>query len=567
MRGRQPFSTATSEPQKDYDKTAIIAVQNWFKQHVSLQGQPYTLDFDQARAVHDLHQNTLVTARAGSGKTRVIVAKVAYLVAHQLANFEQIQIFMFNRTAAAEVNQRIAAAEVDGRPLSTLSTTPIEIASTFHKFALDIVKTEYPKIKIISEVDQSHLIFKLLQNELTAQRLKLPPTALQQVYGLVGNFLTRAGQKYPGPHGLATLKQDVATYCKRHQNNPDFQQYLFYHQIATKIYAKYCEQLQIPQIDFNQLMAKATELLKHAATSETRWPLFQKLHRLKFIMIDEYQDFSYLFFALIQSLRALAPNAKLFAVGDDWQAINRFAGSDVNYFIHFDQFFPDDYINIPLATNYRSARRIVEQANHYMLTHYDPNALPAKAFSRQTGRITIVNPRRTHFDASDIEEDSLGDGRFLAALEKQLTSQPKDLTKVARYLKTLFQICKRHPYQSIMLLHRHNFTSFDGIKLETLHRALGQLLADENVVSSASFEQQVRTMTMHKSKGLEADVVILLEFEPEIVSHHHPHATIFEIFGDTLVAEKSDQQRLIYVALTRAKQQLYLISSQKKPLA
>ena len=57
---------------------------SWFESHVSLGGKPYTLDLDQARAVFDNHKNTLVTARAGSGKTRVIVDKIAYLVAtHQ----------------------------------------------------------------------------------------------------------------------------------------------------------------------------------------------------------------------------------------------------------------------------------------------------------------------------------------------------------------------------------------------------------------------------------------------------------------------------------------------------
>lgn len=567
MQGQQSLSTTTGAPQKDYDKTAITAVQTWFEQHVSLHGKPYTLDFDQARAVHDLHQNTLVTARAGSGKTRVIVAKVAYLVAHQLANFKQIQIFMFNRTAAAEVNQRIAAVEVDGQPLSELSTTPITIASTFHKFALDIVKINQPKVEIISETEQISLIGRLLQTELEARRLKLPPTELNKLYSLVSNFITRAGQKYPGPAGLNALNSAVTDYTEHYQTRPDYQQNIFYHQISARIYAQYLADFHPPRTDFNQLMTNATTILSQAAAREFIHPELQRLSQLRFIMIDEYQDFSYLFFALIQSLRSLAPTAKLFAVGDDWQAINRFAGSDVNYFIHFDQFFPDDYINIPLATNYRSARRIVEQANHYMLAHYDPAALPAQAFNRQLGKITHVNPNRTRFDPSDSLEDGLGDGRFQDALIHQLGTKPKDLIPAAKYLKTLFRICKHHPLESIMLLHRHNFTSFEGISLTTLHQALGCVLANENIMTLSDFDTRVRAMTMHKSKGLESDVVILLEFDYKVIKHHHPHATIFQLFGDTLPAEKADQDRLIYVALTRAKQKLYLISSDKHPLA
>ena len=85
---------------------SLQEAQAWFAQHVSLNGQAYTLDLDQTRAAIDSHFNILVTARAGSGKTRVIVAKVAYLVAHRLAKLSEIMIFMFNRTAADEVNQR-----------------------------------------------------------------------------------------------------------------------------------------------------------------------------------------------------------------------------------------------------------------------------------------------------------------------------------------------------------------------------------------------------------------------------------------------------------------------------
>ena len=96
-------------------------IQQWFAEHVTLDSEPYTLDLDQARAASDLHQNTLVTARAGSGKTRVIVAKTAFLVAYQGIPLSQIAIFMFNRAAAAEVNQRISTVKVDGHSLTEIS--------------------------------------------------------------------------------------------------------------------------------------------------------------------------------------------------------------------------------------------------------------------------------------------------------------------------------------------------------------------------------------------------------------------------------------------------------------
>lgn len=278
--------------------------------------------------------------------------------------------------------------------------------------------------------------------------------------------------------------------------------------------------------------------------------------------------FPIFFFALVQAMRQLAPHAHLFCVGDDWQAINRFAGSDVNYFINFAEYFPEDVVNIPLATNYRSARRIVEQANRYMLNNYDAQATPAKAFNRKNGKIYYLNPNQTRFDVSDLQEDCLGDGQILLALSQAThgaISPEKIPIDAARLLKTVIKIVRRHARQNIMLLHRHNFTSFDGITLEIFVCALRQLSIEQGIMTPDEFDRRVRCMTMHKSKGLESDVVILLELDREIVQNTHPHATIFELFGDTRAAEIADQQRLIYVALTRAKQRLYLLSTDKHP--
>ena len=83
-------------------------------------------------------------------------------------------------------------------------------------------------------------------------------------------------------------------------------------------------------------------------------------------------------------------------------------------------------------------------------------------------------------------------------------------------------------------------------------------------MSEARFLEQVRCMTMLKSKGLESEVVILLDFNQDVILSHHPHASLFTIFGDTIENEKADQHRLIYVALTRAKRKLYLLSDDQK---
>lgn len=555
--------------------TDLAKLQTWFTQHVTLDGQPYTLDLDQVRAVADLHQNTLVTARAGSGKTRVIVAKIAYLLACRNYQPHELAAFMFNRTAAAEVNARIAAVRVNGQPIIS---EHCEIASTFHKFALYLIKLAKIPVRIISEADQSAFIERALRTYYQQHGLKIKHQVYLETLQLVQSFVTRAGQKYPGLEGLVTLERDVKQYCQQwateqkarltqHDDDRSLRQKIAIHRIALAVYRSYLRHLQAPRTDFNLLMAQATQLLYKLARANAapNSPLAKRIRPLRYLLVDEYQDFSYLFFNLIQGIRAVSPAAHLFAVGDDWQAINRFAGSDCDYFLKFADFFPDDTEEIPLATNYRSDRRIVENANSYMLTHYNPRALPARAFNRQRGKIRYLNPSKIRLDRTDLAEDALGDGRFLQALASSSIAAGQVSTGAAQLLKALSVLLRKHRYEKVMLLHRHNFTSFNNLTLEQLMCSLQEIVVAQGVHNPESFAKQVCCLTMHKSKGLESDVVILLEMNRDLILGSHPHAQMFPIFGDTRENERADQQRLIYVALTRAKHRLYLLSTDPEP--
>lgn len=549
-------------------------VQQWFAEHVRLHGAPYTLDRDQAQAVCDQHTNTLVVARAGSGKTRIIVAKAIFLVYVCNYAWKEVLIFMFNRAAAAEVNQRLSEVSVDQRPIAK---QPLQVASTFHKFALDVLKGGGRAPQIISSDLQTDYLRQAFTKALGPKRLH--PTARAEAFKLTQSFIARAGQSYPAQADLPALKsalqQSLLTATPSQA---------FYQKLGFAAYAHYLQQFQPPQLDFNQLLAAAAQELQAqaasftcaatttsttttasaAATTSTAPTTPATPVPLRYLMIDEYQDFSLPFFRLAQALRALYPELRLFAVGDDWQAINRFAGSDVRYFTDFKHFFPEDSTIIPLLTNYRSRRRIVENANRFMLTHYDPQALPAKTFQRRRGRITTLRPEKLRYDPTDLKEDALSDGRFGKLLPRQLpTSQQKP---AGQLLKQLFLLIKRHPRASFLILHRHNFTTYPGLDLIKLQQALIQLAASEQVLTPAAFKSQIRFLTIHKSKGLEAEIVVLLEFNRDLLLAPHPHGSLFTVFRDNRAQEAADQARLLYVALTRAKERLYLLTSDRRSL-
>lgn len=127
--------------------------------------------------------------------------------------------------------------------------------------------------------------------------------------------------------------------------------------IAVQIYRWYCEELQENRLyDFEKLFTETEKLVE-----EHRFPTVENF---RFIEIDEFQDFSQSYYDLIKSITDVS-KARIFAVGDDWQAINSFAGSDLKFFRNFSTYFEGGTVAY-LTTNYRSGKKIVLAGNLLM---------------------------------------------------------------------------------------------------------------------------------------------------------------------------------------------------------
>lgn len=124
-----------------------------------------------------------------------------------------------------------------------------------------------------------------------------------------------------------------------------------------QIYRWYCEELQENRLyDFEKLFTETEKLVE-----EHRFPTVENF---RFIEIDEFQDFSQSYYDLIKSITDVS-KARIFAVGDDWQAINSFAGSDLKFFRNFSTYFEGGTVAY-LTTNYRSGKKIVLAGNLLM---------------------------------------------------------------------------------------------------------------------------------------------------------------------------------------------------------
>lgn len=498
----------------------ISTLRNWFKEHVKDDGEPYRLDSNQSAVILDTHKNCLVTARAGSGKTRTVVAKIIYLLAHEHVNPEEIIVFAFNRKARTEINQRLTKITVDGKPL--FERVP-EIATTFHAFAFRLLNDGGLKKRLISESFSNKLIASILTQILKQTHKHLDSKQFAKRVQNANQFITRAEQLFFEDYN--ELHEEV--------NAAKDSRLRLYYRILTG-HHNYLAKHNL--LNFNQMLVLAAEKLQKDGAviipakakgeeAKTRKPY-------RYIFIDEYQDFSLLFLKLIQALRSTCPDAHLLAVGDDWQAINGFAGSDVHYFQHFERYFAEDFVKLFIPTNYRSGRQIVRSANYFMANSFG-DYKDCKAGNKTTSSIHLVNLRDLPLPPSSY-----------ARLNPYAVEQ--------MYL-AIQKIVEDHPGQSVKVLSRNNELNSVDWTLDYFCKRLGR--------RTRGITDHVTYSTIHRSKGLEADVVILLEIDAGKFPKKSHDDEIFSVFNETAASRLADEERLFYVALTRAKKELYIFTS------
>lgn len=319
------------------------------------------------------------------------------------------------------------------------------------------------------------------------------------------------------------------------------------------VYKKYTEVLshttdEFPEydeyyIDFNQCLYEATKKILSGNYDHS-------IKQLKWILIDEYQDFSELFYGLIHAILSRNPNITLFCVGDDWQAINRFAGSDLKFFLEFKTFFPNsDFYNI--STNYRCENHIVENAGYFM-RRFDIKGKPQQGILKDSG-VFEESPIDDIKFAEDISEYEwlVNYGGPWYGLNRA------EELEVQAYMKICSQIINENPGKKIMILNRKG--SFLGKDLDEIERIL------KSPKLCKVDHPDIYVKTVHRSKGEEADIVILTEVDENCFPIFHQDSNLFSIFGENELTIMEDEARLYYVALTRAKHSIYIFFSKKSP--
>ncbi|MBD3227777.1 MAG: hypothetical protein GF329_06275, partial [Candidatus Lokiarchaeota archaeon] len=271
----------------------------------------------------------------------------------------------------------------------------------------------------------------------------------------------------------------------------------------------------------------------------------QTIKDLKYILIDEYQDFSKKFFQIIEAIKKYNPSVRFFCVGDDWQAINSFAGSVLEYFKNFKIYFPEAR-RISLLTNHRSGKNIIEYSN-LLMKGLGEGAMPED--DKPEGEVhllqfTYVEWRNNEENTREYEND---DKYRRAALELMGRKNKKGFKiEISRYLKTIEKIIKDNMAKEICLLFRAN--EMYGVNIKNFKDKI-QTICNKKIFCS----------TAHSYKGKESEVIIIVDANKKKYPKIHPDNELMKILGVTIQKVMDEERRLFYVALTRAKEKLYLI--------
>ncbi len=385
-----------------------------------------------------------------------------------------------------------------------------------------------------------HLCTKLREHNLTPERLCRDKLWKEIKDRAVGEF-SKAMEQFVGRCRQRNwLPRDLDIEIIRHAAIPGASRTeLEFYRIGSAVYNAYLEHLgRNGREDFNGLMLRAAEAAAEGTLSFGRKGNNGSIKDLRYLHIDEYQDFSRSFYNLTQAMRSRNPKMEVFCVGDDWQAVNGFAGSDLSYFRGFDTHFAPAKAKT-ISHNYRSAARIVETSN---LLLGDDDA-KARAVQDNGGQVYVC----------DLES-------FVPlATERQRRLDLEISTTSEGYEIALGRLTYYAAKQgSVVLLNRtHNPDVIPGGSLESALAMLRETLP-------AKLQERVTASTAHGYKGLEEDSVIVLD---AVANHYpliHPHWMFGRIFSDSLDTIEQDERRLFYVALTRAKKNLFICTQASK---
>ncbi|MBD2810627.1 DNA helicase IV [Xenorhabdus sp. Vera] len=472
------------------------------------------LNRSQCQAVINGEKNILVLAGAGSGKTSVLVARTGWLLLRQQALPEQILLLVFDRQSADEMNERIQAR---------LGTKKVK-AKTFHALALHIIQqgsNNTPKISELETDEQKRRDFLIQEWQKQCAEKKSQAKGWREWLDEELGWQLPEGEYWHDKQLVARLSVRLECWLGLMRMHGGSQKEMF--EQAPAAYADLFQKrirLMAPLLKAWKAALKSEGAVDFSGLIHQAVNILQKgrfISPWKHILVDEFQDISPLRAKLLKALKMQNKQSHLFAVGDDWQAIYRFSGAELTLTTAFSAYIGEGEGNqCVLDTTYRFNDRIGEIANQFIQQNPNQSAKPLNSLIKGNKKSVVI-----------LSEDQL------EAL----------LNKMSGYVTK---------QETILLLARYHY-----LKPELLKKA-----------PTRWPNLNIEFMTIHASKGQQADYAIILGLRQG--TEGFPAPVRESVIEQVLLPQPEDfpdaeERRLLYVALTRAKKQVWLMQEPKNP--
>jgi DNA helicase-4 len=502
--------------------------------------EKHDLSDEQISAIAGAGHNTLVLAGAGTGKTTTIIGYIAWLLATKRAAPEEILVLSFTKASAGDMSQRIMT-----------STGKTIRACTFHSLGLEICRAATIANRPIIDGHTSNTVvrntFEQLLSKNIGYRLLAFKLMSKELLGKYGKAAKSEDFQLPtDDYGFNQYKQNLIENAQTiiqhmRQNSIDIDGMRELNersggknvgrnremlQLIEPLYNAYISNFRTTHgIDFPGMITDAIRCIQRGAYR----------HPYKYVLIDEYQDMSRPRYELIRALREQS-DFTLFCVGDDWQSIYRFAGSDIHLILDFAEIWrtwgPTRMFQITTTRRFRQS--LIDASGAFVM---QDKSLYVKH---------LHNPS----DKKDYSLKALGgatqEERFDAIIE-QLRKLPKtaSVLMLGRY-KSDLNLLLRNDRDGLFQIDEHT----------------------GDIVFLEKPKMDIEFMTAHKSKGLQRDFVFLLCCSGGLKGF--PSAIPEEPLLGLLLPEvermpHAEERRLFYVAMTRCRKKLFFVVDQSRP--
>ncbi|MGA3150412.1 MAG: UvrD-helicase domain-containing protein [Candidatus Saccharimonadales bacterium] len=295
------------------------------------------LNPEQQRAVKTTEGPLLILAGAGSGKTKTLTHRIAYLLASGKATPFNILAVTFTNKAAGEMRQRIA--KLTGHNPDNRGFMPF--MGTFHSICVRILRLHGEAVGIPRNFVIWDELDRLAAVKQAAKNLHIDEKSFPA--RLLASLISAAKNEMVGSAEFASVASGPAQLA------------------AAKVFPAYEKSLhEASALDFDDLIARTVSMLKSQKKLREHW---QK--QFAYVMVDEYQDTNAAQYQLVKLLTG--PHKNIAVVGDDWQSIYSWRGADFRNILNFEKDYPNCTV-IKLEQNYRSSKNILDAA-HSVITH------------------------------------------------------------------------------------------------------------------------------------------------------------------------------------------------------